>query len=101
MFYAAAQGFQTGLKIAAGYREGLGSYQDFHLCNLARSVRFGLETVRDRAEERRGSDCIKCSDGWVSGQISETESIRKDRGAEESAPNNVVIGSFGEVRSFS
>lgn len=101
MLYAATEGFQAGLKIAAGYREGLGSYQDFHLCSLARSVRFGLETVRDRAEERRGLDCIKCADRGASGQISQTDSIRKDRGAEESAPNNVVIGSFGEVMSFS
>lgn len=45
-------------------------------------------------------DCIKCADGGVSGQTSRTESIRKDRGAKESVPKTVVIGSFGLGLSF-
>lgn len=95
MLNGATESFQAGLEITACYGEGLGSYQDFHVSCFARSVRFGIETVRDRAEERRRLDCIKCADGGVIGQNSKTDSIRKDRGAAESVPKTVVIGSFG------
>lgn len=71
------------------------------MIEAARAVLFGIETVRDRTEELRRSDCIKCVDSGEIGQISKTDSVRKDRGDDKSLPKSVVIGSFGMAMSFS